>query len=58
MTNDEFLCMRDAVNLARGEQLRTVAALRSRLTQHGWSKETIQKALVQWANYERGKSVN
>ena len=55
MTELVYQCLRDAVNLARSEQLRTVNALRSRLSQHGYDAETIQSALKEWANYEKSK---
>jgi hypothetical protein len=55
MTDDTYQALRDAVNLARFEQIRTVAALRSRLSQRGWPEQTVNEAIQAWANYERSK---
>jgi hypothetical protein len=40
-----------AVTLAKNEQIRTVGALRSRLTQYGFSDEEINEGLQLWADY-------
>lgn len=55
MTDDVYQALRDAVNLARSEQVRSAAALRSRLSQRGWAEQTINEAIQAWANYEKGK---
>lgn len=45
-----------AVRLAKDEQIRTVAALRSRLLRlFPGQDKPIEEALVTWANYERSK---
>lgn len=55
MNVETYYCLRDAVNLARSEQIRTVAALKSRLGQYDYKPETINEAVTYWANYEKGK---
>lgn len=48
-----------AVRLARDEQIRTVAALRSRLLGlFPGSEEQVGEALLTWANYERAKGMD
>lgn len=55
MTEDAYQAPRAAVNLARNEQVRNVAALKSRLRQMGHSDEATREAIKTWANYERAK---
>lgn len=44
-------CLHAAVTLAKSEQIRSVRALRSRLTQYGFSAIEIKSALGKWAQY-------
>ncbi|MBN3848690.1 hypothetical protein G3N58_17935 [Paraburkholderia sp. Ac-20342] len=55
MTDAAYQALRDAVNLARDEQIRRVAALKSRLHQAGHCGEAIDEAIQAWANYEKAK---
>jgi hypothetical protein len=55
MTEDAYQALRAAVNLARNEQVRNVAALKSRLRQMGHSDEAATEAIKTWADYERLK---
>lgn len=55
MTDDAYQALRDAVNLARNEQVRNVAVLKSRLQQNGHTYEAATEAIQTWANYEKAK---
>lgn len=55
MTDAAYQALRDAINLARCDQIRNVASLKSRLQQMGYSHEAATEAIQTWANYERGK---
>ena len=56
MTDDAYVCMRDAVNIARQFQIKSVSALRDRLMTKGYQPEVVKEALQTWANYEKSKS--
>jgi len=56
MTELSFEILRTAVTLAKTEQIRTVASLRSRLLQLYPGKEAdVAEALGAWAEYVRSK---
>ena len=48
MTPDVRDCIRDAVTIAKDEQIETVAALTKRLQQRDWASGTIKEALDHW----------
>jgi hypothetical protein len=54
-TDSAYQALRDAVNLARSQNIRRVAELRSALLQRGHSEQTANEAIQTWANYERAK---
>lgn len=55
MTDDAYQALRDAVNLARAQQIRRLPALKSALLQRGYPEATVNEAIQTWANYEKAK---
>lgn len=55
MTDEAYIALRAAVNLARNKQVRCLSTLKRLLTQHGFQQEHISEAIKIWANYERSK---
>lgn len=53
MTDSAFDTLRAAVNLARNEQINTVAMLRRRLLRLGHAANDIDEALNYWGNHYR-----
>jgi len=53
MTNEIFAALRDAVNLSRSLQIRSVHSLRAHLYRAGHSQENIQQAITFWAKQVR-----
>jgi predicted nucleic acid-binding protein len=56
MNIEVFNCLRDAVILARDQQIKTAATLRAKLRIVGYSEDTITEALNLWADYEVRKA--
>lgn len=56
MNDEVYLAIRDAVNLAKLYNVRTVGRLKSHLIEHGHSEENAQAAIQEWAKYEKRKS--
>jgi len=55
MSNDVYQALRLAVNIARNEQTRSVAALKARMSLVIKDEAAINDALLYWAAYERRK---
>jgi hypothetical protein len=55
MTDVAYQAIRDAINLARAQQIRHLPALKSALLQRGYPEQTVNEALQAWANYEVSK---
>jgi hypothetical protein len=55
MTPDAYQALRDAVNLARNERIRSVSTLKRLLIQRGHAPEHANEAIQTWANYEKAK---
>lgn len=54
MTPEGYEALRSAVNVARNEDVRSVAFLRRRLAVE-YSEEAVKEAIDHWANYEASK---
>ena len=52
-----FDALRDAVNLARDRQIRTLRALRAQLETRGHKREHVDEAIQCWATYENRKPI-
>jgi len=55
MTDKQIEALRDAVNIARNQQIRTVRELRSALIKDKHTLSDINIALQFWVNQYRGK---
>lgn len=55
MGDDAYQALRDAVNLARYEQIHSVSTLKRLLIQRGHAPEDANEAIQTWANYEKAK---
>lgn len=58
MTDGAYQALRDAVNLARMQQIRQLPALKAALIQLGWPEQTATEAIQTWANYEKAKRLS
>jgi hypothetical protein len=55
MKMEVFNAIRDAVNLAKLYNVRTVGRLKSHLIEHGHTEENATAAIQEWAKYEKRK---
>jgi hypothetical protein len=55
MSDEAYLVLRHAVNLARNRRATKLVTLKAELLREGYTREAVSEALQMWATHERSK---